>query len=410
MACSTLHRLLALVALVFLSTLPVASSCVAADASPSLEVLDLDEAALLLRVRPEVVRELAEAHRIPARRVGDTWRFSRAALLEWLKDAQFTGAPRIVPAPSSNLDPAEALAGELPALRARGAAPESSTRLSQAAPDTKPPASSPPPTVGERPTTPTAEEIALRDQSVLLKRGAATVDFGVFYSYSEQTLFPVIRQEQRAVGANAALRYGLLNDLQITARVPGVSRRDTTYTDATISGTTSALVTRDDYIGDASLSLLGVASREAAGRPNIIWSLDVVLPTGPGDQGVGGGLVFSKSYDPAVIFAGFSYLYGLEIDPADSQRSLAKNNFGFSLGYTYALNDVLAVSTLFVGTYRNTVSPDGVSIPPPRERYQLQFGMTWMLARGLCMEPAVAMGVGGDSPDLTLSLNLPYSF
>jgi hypothetical protein len=352
-----------------------------------------------------VVRELAEAQRIPARRVGDTWRFSRAALLEWLKDAQFTGAPRISPAPSNNLDPAEALAGELPAVRARGAAPESSTRLSQVAPDTKPPASSPPPTVGERPTTPTAEEIALRDQSVLLKRGAATVDFGVFYSYSEQTLFPVIRQEQRTVGAIATVRYGLLNDLQITARVPGVWRRNTTYTDAT-----PALVTRDDYIGDASLSLLGVASREAAGRPNIIWSLDVVLPTGPGDQGVGGGLVFSKSYDPAVIFAGFSYLYGLEIDPADSHRSLAKNNFGFNLGYTYALNDVLAVSTLFVGTYRNTASSNGASIPPPRERYALQFGMTWMLARGLFMEPAVAMGVGGDSPDLTLSLNVPYSF
>jgi len=36
---------------------------------------------------------------------------------------------------------------------------------------------------------------------------------------------------------------------------------------------------------------------------------------------------------------------------------------------------------LFVGTYRNASSPDGISIPPPRERYQLQFGMTWLLAR-----------------------------
>lgn len=408
---SPLYRLLVLVSLVFLSMLPVASSCAAAEAGAHLEVLDLDEAAALLRVKPEVVRELAETHSIPVRRIGDVWRFSRAALLEWLKDGQFAGTPRASPAPPSNLDRAEALAGELSALRARGVAPESSTRLAQAATDTKSQASSPPPpTVGERPATPTAEEIALRDQRVLLKRGAATVDFGASYSRSEQALFPVIRQEQRAVGANAALRYGLLDDLQITARVPGVWLRTTTYTDATISGTTSPRVTRDNYVGDASVSLLGVALHEAVGRPNIIWSVDSVMPTGPGDRGLGGGLVLSKSYDPAVIFAGLSYLHGFSVEPADSRRSLAKHNIGLSLGYTYALNDSLALNTMFIGAYRNAHSHDGVSIPPPRERYQLQFGMTWLLARGLFIEPAIAMQLGGVSPDFTFSLNLPYSF
>jgi len=77
--------------------LPVASPCAAAAAGLHLEVLDLDEAAALLRVRPEVVRELAEAQHIPARRVGDTWRFSRAALLEWLQDGQRTTAPGAAP-------------------------------------------------------------------------------------------------------------------------------------------------------------------------------------------------------------------------------------------------------------------------------------------------------------------------
>ena len=157
MTCLPLHRLLALTALVFVSALPIAAPCVAAEAGSLLEVLDLDEAAALLRVRPEAVRDLAEAQRIPARRVGDTWRFSRAALLEWLKAGELTGAPRTSPAPPGDLDPAQALAGELPALRARGVAPESSTRLAQAAAETKSPESSPPPpTVGERPTTPTA--------------------------------------------------------------------------------------------------------------------------------------------------------------------------------------------------------------------------------------------------------------
>jgi excisionase family DNA binding protein len=406
------YRLIALVSLLFLSTFPVASSCAAAEAVSYREVLDLDEAAALLRVRPKVVRKLAEAHGIPARRVGDTWRFSRAALVEWLRNDRFSGATRAVPAPPSNVDRVEALSDELSVLSARGVAPDASTRLAQAAPHTEPQLNSPSPptTVGERPALPTAEEIALRDQRALLKRGAVTVDFGVSYSYSEQTLFPVIRQEQHTVVANAALRYGLLNDLQATVRVPGVWRRTTTFSDATISGTTSPRATRDDYLGDASVSLLGVARREAVGWPNVIWSVDGVVPTGPGDRGLGAGLVLSKSYDPAVIFAGLSYLHGLSVEPANSRRSLARDNIGLSLGYTYALNDSLALNTVFVGTYRNAHSPDGVSVPPPRERYQLQLGMTWLLARGLFMEPAVAMRFGGDSPDLTVSLNIPYSF
>lgn len=274
------------------------------------------------------------------------------------------------------------------------------------------PTGSAPPTVGERPVAPTAEEIALRDHAVLLKRGVATIDFTLAYAYSEQALFPVIRQEQRTVGANAALRYGVFDDVQVTVRVPRIWRRTSTFTDATLSGTNpnSPAVKSESFTSDAAVSLLGVALREAAGRPNVILSLDGVVSSGPGDQGIGGGVVLSKSYDPAVIFAGFSYLYGLDVDAADSQRALAQRNFGMNLGYTYALNDSLALSALFLGTYRNLYSTDNVSIPPPRERYQLQLGMTWLLARGLFVEPSVAMRLGSVGSDLTFAVNFAYSF
>ena len=83
--------------------------------------------------------------------------------------------------------------------------------------------------------------------------------------------------------------------------------------------------------------------------------------------------------------------------------------FGLNLGYTYALNDTLALNTTFIGTYRTTRSPDGVAVPPARERYQLQFGTTWLVAPRLFVEPAVGIRLGGSAPDLTLSLNVPYS-
>ncbi len=49
-----------------------------------LPVLTLDEAAELLRVEASVVRELAEAGRMPGRQVGGEWRFAREALFAWL--------------------------------------------------------------------------------------------------------------------------------------------------------------------------------------------------------------------------------------------------------------------------------------------------------------------------------------
>jgi hypothetical protein len=328
-----------------------------------------------LRVTPEVVLALAESQRIPARRVGDAWRFWRVALLEWLEGDQVAGS------------------------------------LTQPAPAKRPQAgSSTPPTVGEQPSTPTSGEIALRDQRVLLKRGAVTADFGASYGRIEHTLYPVVRAEERAVGVSGTLRYGLLDDLQLVARVPAVWRRTTTFSDATIAGTSSPRIHRERLAGDASISLLGVALRETVGLPTVVWSLDGVVPTGTGDRGVGGGLVLSKSYDPAVLFAGLTYLHGLSVNPSDSRRSLAKHNHGFQVGYTYAVNESLALSTALLGTYRNTRSPDGVAIPAPRESYALQLGTTWLLARGLFMEPAAAIRLGGDSPGLTVSLSSSYSF
>jgi excisionase family DNA binding protein len=49
-----------------------------------IEVLSPAEVAELLQVDESVVRELAEAGDLPGRKIGDEWRFSRSAVLEWL--------------------------------------------------------------------------------------------------------------------------------------------------------------------------------------------------------------------------------------------------------------------------------------------------------------------------------------
>lgn len=54
-------------------------------AAEPLEVLTLEQLAELLKVEVDVVRALAERGEIPGRKVGATWRFSRSAVLDWLR-------------------------------------------------------------------------------------------------------------------------------------------------------------------------------------------------------------------------------------------------------------------------------------------------------------------------------------
>ena len=48
------------------------------------DVLTVDQAAELLQLSSKTLKRLAQAKRIPGRRVGNQWRFSRQALMDWL--------------------------------------------------------------------------------------------------------------------------------------------------------------------------------------------------------------------------------------------------------------------------------------------------------------------------------------
>ncbi len=52
------------------------------------EVLNVAQAAQLLQLDDKVVVALAEAGTLPGRKLGDQWRFSRAAVLAWLSNPE----------------------------------------------------------------------------------------------------------------------------------------------------------------------------------------------------------------------------------------------------------------------------------------------------------------------------------
>ena len=48
------------------------------------DVMTVEEVAAMMRLHPVTVRLQAAAGKIPARQVGNRWRFSRSAITEWL--------------------------------------------------------------------------------------------------------------------------------------------------------------------------------------------------------------------------------------------------------------------------------------------------------------------------------------
>jgi len=351
-------------------------------------VLTVEEVANLLRVADDKVLELAESGSLPARRIGEDWRFNRAAIMQWLQGKRPLGE--------------DVLAG----LSGGSDRSRDTQVLAEASP------SSPQPTrpIGEAPNTgPTAEEIARRDQGVLLPKGRITLEPSLSYSRQTREDFPFLRLEQSTTTASLGMRYGIVNDLQIAAEILGISRLTEIFTEDPVTGTGITDKDTESYFGDMALSLQGVALRENIGRPSITWSIDTVLPTGPGDVGIGGGLVLSKTYDPVVIYTGLNYLYGSDIDTNNPRRVLTEHNLSLNFGYTYAVNDSVAFSGALSGFFRSP--PDsGAAIPLEGETYLLQLGMTWQLTERLFLEPVVFVGIGGVAPDMNFVLTMPYNF
>lgn len=255
--------------------------------------------------------------------------------------------------------------------------------------------------VGERPTAPTADQAFLRDQALLVSRGRMTLELALAYQRAERDQV-LARAEQTAATAEVAWRVGLADELQLSARLPWRYQRAAAFAPGAAAGSP---ITRAG-LGDVSLGLFAAVLREGARSPNVVLALDGVVPSGPGESAVGGGIAITRSYDPVILFCGASYLHGFRARPDDQ---LARHNVGFNAGVAFAMNESVAVTGQVVGAIRNFAAPPG-GARPLREQYRLQLGATLLVTSRLFVEPTVAVAVGTASPDVTFGLNLPWSF
>ena len=317
-------------------------------------VLTLAEAALLLRIDEAELQRLAEQGQVPGRLVGSSWRFDCAAIIGW---------------------------------------------LNQQAP------------VGEAPDEQNAEDILLRGQRVLLARGSVVIDLGQVYSRSDDNSLVAVdgaialATSTRELFATLLVGWiGLFEETELFASTTFRVQRG-----EQILGGLDLASSRDEGIGDVQLGVRRTLLREGAGRPDVVLTVDSLVPTGDTPYGAGAGLVLVKSVDPVVLFANVSYRRLFNRDAVARAASYAEHAWGISMGYGLGLNDTLAismaVSSAFAGdTMLDDTRSQGANV------FGARFGLTSWLARGLYIEPSVSFALNGPGNSFAFAVTLPYAF
>jgi len=379
----------------------------------------LSEAAELLRVSAEELERLAVRGEVPARRIGSSWRFNRATLMAWLNgDWHLITA---VEPPDAGEQPSPGFAQpKLPITAPSLTSKEISqvtgagTKLAQSPTEQhedQPASEGDEEPIGEAPQESTAGAVFLRGQKVLLAPGEVTMDFGLFFSRSDNQQLAFVEGgvgfatiEQETFTTLVLGRIGVLNETELFA--------STTYRNENIDafvGSTKISESGRIEFGDVRLGVRQTLLKERAGRPNIIATLDARIPTGETSYAIGGGLAFVKSIDPVVLFANANYRHTFSEDYSDVTLLEPEDRFDVSVGYALSLNDTLTISTSVSGVFSSATSFGNATLRQ-QDGYSLSFGLTSWLAKGLYIEPTVSIGLSGPGNSAAFGITLPYTF
>ncbi len=264
------------------------------------------------------------------------------------------------------------------------------------------------------------ETFLFRDQSPTLKKGQAEASIGFDYMRST-TAF----QSDRIVTGTANFRYGVIDGMEVSLAVP--------YYTSTRSTSTFPGQQYDDTekgLGGATVGLNYSLLQESADWPGIAVSVSGIYPgdaspynfsnfqygqnpinplasvQNPGHWGIGANFVAYKIVDPLVIFAGSGIQYyfprnfsGYNVEPAP--RYLG------NMGVSFAVSEKTTLGFAVSGFYQPDLKVDGIKAPQSaQEQYVARAAVTQRIFENTWVEPAVAMGLTKDSPDLDLSVTV----
>jgi hypothetical protein len=265
-----------------------------------------------------------------------------------------------------------------------------------------------------------------------------------------------VREVKRSTTtASASFRYGLTNRLELEARVPYVYRSDATVSRELFTGTAAerAFDTTGTHLGDVELGaryqlnaggpdrpyyIAGLRLKTRTGRDpfevvtdcqqrcvgaNVTGTgLPLTLPTGSGFYSIQSSLTWLLPSDPAVFFGSASYTRNLK--RANVYRTVlsgereplgeiaAGDVFGFNAGVGLALNDKASLSIGYEHSTVGRTRQNGQLIPGS---VRVQLG-TLLVGASIRVNPrrsldvAVGAGLTRDTPDVTLTVRMPFAF
>jgi hypothetical protein len=236
-------------------------------------------------------------------------------------------------------------------------------------------------------------------------------------------------------------RWGVTNRFELEARVPYVYAQSSTLTRplATPSVTDQYFDTDGNGIGDVEFgaryqfnqvradspvyigglrfkSRTGTSTFEAGFDP--ITGLQNRLATGTGFYGVQGTLSVVYPSDPAVFFGGLGYLYNIPREVGGGWGRIEPGNvFDFNVGMGLALNERASFSVGYQQSYVSKSSQSGEEgaqfrLAPPSSLVlgTARFGVSYRISARTLLNFSLGIGVTNDTPDLELTLRVPYTF
>ncbi len=246
---------------------------------------------------------------------------------------------------------------------------------------------------------------------------------------------------------------GLSDRLFVDVSLPLLSRTSN-FQSGGAGGSAAGLVertVRGTGIGDASVGVSYRLFPETVKLPDVVLNARVKFPTGrdpfgiefvevqgsegnlqiperlsfgTGVYGTSIGWSMLKTLDPMIVFGSATYFHNFKRSfddinevPGDQPGDVKIGDaFQFGGGLAFALNDKSSISMSYTQRIveRTRLTPDGqdsrVVVGSQANVALMNFGATFSLGENIALVSNIGVGLTNDSPDMAVSLRIPYRF
>ena len=210
--------------------------------------------------------------------------------------------------------------------------------------------------------------------------------------------------EDKTVTGILHARYGVMDDTEFQVRT-SYAKRDT---DVLVASRKIGTTGRSE-IGNVELNIGRTVLHEKPGRLDIVLGLTGIVPTGGSSYAIGGGFALVKSVKPVVLFAGARYLHTFSRTFQDQTRLEPKHRVDAALGYAYALNKKLTLSSVVSGVFTQADTFGAVELRQ-QDNFNLTLGLTSKIAPGFYIEPTIGFGLDDPGDRFVIGVSMHYTF